>query len=42
MEVLNGDATGANQTGVALTLDKAGSLVLDEAGQIAAADFTLH
>lgn len=42
---LNGDAIGEKQAGVSLTLDKPGSyqvLVLDEAGQIAAVNFTLQ
>lgn len=42
---LNGDAVGEKQTGVSLTLDKPGRyqvLVLDEAGQVATANFTLQ
>jgi penicillin-binding protein 1C len=42
---LNGDAVGDNHPGVALTLENPGRyqiLVLDEAGQVAAATFTLQ
>jgi penicillin-binding protein 1C len=42
---LNGEPVGENRNGIALDLDKAGAyqvLVLDEAGQIAAAHFTLQ
>jgi len=42
---LNGEPVGESSNGIALSLDKPGAyqiLVLDEAGQIAAAHFTLH
>ncbi|MNC74721.1 penicillin-binding protein 1C [compost metagenome] len=42
---LNGEPVGDSRNGIALSLDKPGAyqiLVLDEAGQIAAAHFTLQ